>query len=123
MNKNEHYRLTMETQRPDGTWERDEEPFETGGYLILADYNGTGMKSWTMNMSKKDLALMIAHHKILRETVIEFILPIMMADKMIREGKAGTEEGMVDAETLLTQLDGAPQAKKPGWLGRLFGRK
>lgn len=122
MKNNERYRITLEKQQPDGTWQREEAPFETGGYLLLAK-QGSGMKSWVMNLSKKDLALMIAHHKILRETVIEFIPAIFAADHYIRELENGNEEGCIDAEEMLTQPDGAPQAKKPGWLGRIFGRK
>lgn len=122
MENNERYRITLEKQLPDGTWQLDGAPCETGGYLVLAN-QGKGMKSWVMNLSDKDLALMIAHQKILRETVIEFIPEIIAADHYFRELENGNEEGCIDAEKLLTQLDGAPQAKKPGWLGRIFGRK
>ena len=132
MKKGEKYRITYEEQQQDGTWEKHD-PIETQSFALLADEGGIGVNSFFMNINRKDLALMIASVPILRETVAEFLPPILLANMMGKKEKG--EDELIDAEALLTRAesradgknadsavmdeDPAP-ARKKGWLRRLF---
>lgn len=140
MKEDEKYRITWEKQQQDGTWEKHD-PIETQSFALLADKGGgIGVDAILMNISNKDLALMIVHVPPLRETVVEFLPPILLAYKLLGEQQKGEEADgdpgeEIDVEKLLTfvesRMDGknadtavmdedpAP-ARKKGWLRRLF---
>lgn len=140
MKKDEKYRITWEVQQKDGTWEKHD-PIETQAFALLADSGGgQGVNGIFMNISKADLALMFTHIPILRETVADFLPPILLASMLLGEQQKGEEADgdpgeEIDVEKLLTcvesRMDGknadsavmdedpAP-ARKKDWLRRLF---
>lgn len=110
MKKNEKYRITWEEQRQDGTWEKHDS-IETQAFALLADHGGgQGVNAYFMNISNKDLALMIAHTPILRETVVEFLPQIMIASKLLDKLQKGEDE-LIDAEALLTRVESRADGK------------
>ena len=110
MKENEKYRITWEEQRQDGTWEKHD-PIETQSFALLADEGGgIGVNSFFMNISNKDLALMIVHIPILRETVVEFLPPILMASKLLDKQQKGEDE-LIDAEALLARMESRADGK------------
>lgn len=140
MKKDEKYRITWEKQQQDGTWEKHD-PIETQSFALLTDKGGgIGVNAIFMNISNKDLALMFVHVPPLRETVAEFLPPILLANKLLGKQQKGEEADgdpgeEIDVEKLLTCVektadgknadtavmdeDLAP-ARKKGWLRRLF---
>lgn len=110
MKKDEKYRITWEVQQKDGTWE-GQKTIETQFFALLADEGGgIGVNAVFMNISKKDLALMITHVPLLRETVAEFLPPILLANKLLDKQQKGEDE-LIDAEALLTRMESRMDGK------------
>lgn len=110
MKKDEKYRITWEEQRQDGTWEK-QDSIETQAFALLADVGGGhGVNGTFMNISNKDLAMMIAHIPILRETVAEFLPPILLASKLLDKQQKGEDE-LIDAEALLARVESRADGK------------
>ena len=108
----EKYRITLEKAQVDGNYQAFK-TLETKGFLLMADHGGgEGMEGICMNLSNKDIALMIAHYPIVRHVCVSLAPVFALADKVLAN-KDDAEQ--IDAEAMLTNILGAekPAQEKP----------